>query len=299
MKNLIKDTTVIIRTTGERTEDLCKYAVLKNGINENQIFLIKNISPFSQALKKGFELALEVNKKYTFFIDADLILLQDSLSIMLTAMERLPQNTFFLNPLCYDYITNCIVPGGPHLYKTEHLQAAFKFIPGEQISLRPETYTEKMMRKLGYFSIYLDIPVALHDFEQYYRSIFKSVCSKVNKFPREIVDSLGNQFLNLKDINKDFFVANLALEYCKKNKILLKLDYTQFNNTFKQYNIVEKDIIHNVEKVYYDLISKISQEKNKYEYKGYTGKIEKSEQQDKKNKSRYKKILKRFKLLLQ
>jgi len=264
-----EETCVILRSCGERTEELCKYSILKNNIKEKQVFTIKNITPFSRALKESYKLALEINKKYTFFVDADMILLEDAFSTMLSIMNRLPDNVFFVNPLVYDYITGYIQPNGPHLYKTRFLEKAINLIPHETISLRPETDTIKKMRELGFEPMYLDLPLAFHEFEQYYSSIFQRTLNKYYK-AKSKREYLSKRFKKLSGVNEDFKVARLALDYAENHNFPLKLDYQQFDSVFEKYDIKEKNTIRNLENVYADLMKSIPQKKAEYIYRGYT-----------------------------
>ena len=267
MHNLINKTCVIIRSTGERTEELCKYSVIQNGFTDKNIFFITNIAPFSKALKEGYLLALEKGFEYSFFIDADHIVLKNSLLLMLQVIERVPRNTFFVNPLVYDYLSKSITPNGPHLYRTSLLKQAIALVPSEKVSLRPETYTVKKMNELGYNHVFLEIPVSLHEFEQYYKEVFRQ---SFNKYHKQIKNRevLYNRFLQYKE-NKDYDVALKAFNYAKSNKTTLKLHYNELKHIFDKLNIEEKQEITNTEKTYNKLLINIEKTKNEFVFRGY------------------------------
>ncbi|AIU69547.1 hypothetical protein TEU_03870 [Thermococcus eurythermalis] len=263
----LDDILVVIRSTGERTEKLCEYAVLQNGIDKENIIYVKNISPFSKALEEGYKLALEYGKKYTFFIDADMIILPNTLGVMVEAMERLPNKIFFMNPLAYDYLSGLIIRNGPRLYRTSHLQVAIKLIQDESVSLRPETFVVKRMRRLGYLSIDFDYPSALHEFEQYRRDIFRRVITRYFKSSSTTRKYLESRFEKLRKTNLDFEVAYLAIEYARKNKVKKpKLSYDQYQEIFKELNIEEKKEINNLELTYRELLEFIKDNKDKFIY---------------------------------
>jgi hypothetical protein len=268
-ETLKTNVSAIIRSTSERTEELCRYSILQNGIPGENIDIIKNISPFSAALRKGYELAIAKNKKFTFFIDADMVVLPNALYTMIASAELLPDNTFFFNPLCFDYLSKTIYPNGPHLYRTQHIEKAFKYLSPDQSSIRPETLATVAMDKDGYSSVYLDIPAALHEFEQYYRDIFRRALTKYYKSKakrREIKHLIKKEV----DSNPDFQVASLAFEYAKKEKPKVALDYTQFEQAFATQQIEEKNDITNLEQAYSSLLEIIERTKNNYPYRGYT-----------------------------
>ena len=264
----LKDLSVIIRSCGERTEGLCKFSIEQNGILDEQIRIIKNVSPFSKALKKGYELGIEMDKKYTLFVDADYILLENVIPSMIMIAENLPDKTFFISPLWYDYITHTISSGGPHLYRTELLPAAIKYIPDEDESLRPETFTTKEMHKNGFGSAYLDIPIALHGFEQYYKDIFRNIINKYLKFGRRIEANVQKSSYQ----DNDLAAMLNAIKYAKENKIKLKLDYKQFEGEFEKTKMAEKDKIlpEDIPKKYHSLMENTGYLRNNYPLRGHT-----------------------------
>jgi hypothetical protein len=268
MSELLKNTSVIIRSSGERTEGLCRYAIEKNGVPKENIHLIKNEKPFSRALKKGYELAIELNKPYTFFIDADMVVMEDSLPMMLQIAERLPTNTFFINPLAYDCFSETILPNGPHLYRTKYLPEALKHIPTEQESKRPETYTTKQMYKNGYQIVYLDIPTAYHEFEQYYKDIFGRVVNKMQKAgpARHIRAQMGRV---KGEYEKDNYVIKKAVDFADNNHAAFNLSAGEFDNVFaKQCDIEEKKPIE--EKDFDILFTRMNHQSRSYVLGGYT-----------------------------
>lgn len=261
------DILVVIRSVGERTEKLCEFSVLQNGISKENIVYVKNISPFSKALKEGYKLAIEYGKKYTFFIDADMVVLPNTLSVMIEAMERLPNKIFFMNPLAYDYLSGLIIRNGPRLYRTSYLQVAIRLIQDESVSLRPETFVVKRMRRLGYRSIDFDYPSALHEFEQYRKDIFRRVITRYFKSSSTTREYLKSRFEKLRKTNLDFEVAHLAIEYARKNKVKKpKLSYNQYQEIFRELNIEEKKEITNLELTYRELIELIKNNKDKFIY---------------------------------
>ncbi len=267
VKHNLENAAVIIRSTEERTENLCRYAILQNGIKKEQIFYIKNISPFSLALRKGFELALEKNYKYTFFIDADQIILPHILNLILSAAHSYNDKFYFVNFLVYDFLSGTISPNGPHFYQTKYLEDAIKLIPNEDIASRPETYTTKKMAAKGFFNYFIDIPSSFHEFEQYYKHTFRHAFNKYHKMSSRI------EFINYfrKNINnKHFEIALKAFEYACKNKTKLKLEYDELDYVFDKFQIEELKPIEDISAVYNKLINNLNYVKNNYIFRGYS-----------------------------
>lgn len=273
VKKILDDCIVVIRSVGERTEELCKYAIQQNGINPEHIFMIKNKAPFSKALKEGHKLAIKQNKTFTFFIDADQIILPNSLEFMLNVAINLPKKTLFINPLCYDYITRKIISNGPHLYRTKYLKYVLKNIPEEKDSLRPETFSvKKTAKEHGLEIVYLDFISSFHEFEQYNRDIFKRVFNKIKKMgDRNFIFEKKINFLKSK--NKDFEIAAQAYKFAKDNKIKLELNHKQFDSEFNKLNLKEKNKILNLKATYLKLLKKRDSLNNEFEFLSYSKRL--------------------------
>lgn len=278
MSELLDNTAVIIRSSGERTEGLCRYAIEQNGVPKENIHLIKNEKPFSQALKKGYELALELDKPYTFFVDADMVVMKNSLDTIVTAMDRLPDDTFSMSVLAYDYCMGAIVPQGPHLYRTKHLEKAIEKIPMEDTTKRPETSTKKSMYETGYQLVYLEFLAAYHEFEQYYRDIFGRTINKMKKTgpARAIKKNLAIQ----KTAGRDFYVMNKAIEFAENNQTQFRLLAGEFDEVFSNYcNIAEKEPIH--EKEFETILVQMQEDAAAFRLKGYTSQLLREESEEK------------------
>jgi hypothetical protein len=270
IEDLLSECAVFIRSVGERTEKVCEYSIIQNGIPKENISYVKNVSPFSRALRVGFEEAIKKNKKYSIFIDADMILLPNAFSCMLSAFEFMPESTFCMVPLSYTHIMGTISSGGPKIYRTLLLSNALKLIPLEAVSVRPETYTFKAMKKSGYEFIFLDAPLACQDFEQYNKDIFKKTINKYIKSSSKNGDF--ERKLKSAESGGDFAVAIMAVEYAKGNRLKLTLESDQFEDIFASLNLGEKNEIENVEESYRNLINGISKCKRTYLMDSYTSK---------------------------
>src|SRR5690606_24769415 len=63
--------------------------------------------------------------------------------------------------------------GGVKVYRTDYLKEAVKLIPEPNESLRPESFTIKKMTDKGYQQLQTNVVVGVHDFEQYYKDIYR------------------------------------------------------------------------------------------------------------------------------
>ncbi len=171
IKNQFKnDVTVIIRSFKERSIEICLNSVLTE-IDQENVFLIQE-TPFAKAVQKTFEIGISENKKWTLAIDADLILLPNSISTMLNQAKAY-DNLYVYQGHILDKFRCGVRQGGPHLYKTENLEIAIELIKSDQANLRPESAIYDLMKKRNH-NVVIDKKIyALHDFEQFYKDIYR------------------------------------------------------------------------------------------------------------------------------
>ncbi len=266
---------IVVRSVGERTEGLVMYAIKRNGFSDDDIRVVRNITPFVEALRTGYEEALTLGREYTFFIDADVVVMPDTLSFMVGAIDYFPRNMFFMNPLTYEYTTGMIIPSGPHLYRTEFLKEALAHIPLPKESKRPETYVTKRMYEKGYENIYLDIPVALHEFEQYYDDYSTRIIQKYLKATSERRKNIQAYVQKMDSMgNEDFRVMNETLvSLLREDLPNLTLKKGEFDALYKDIVYTEKEPITDPALVYRNLLSYTENNKNDFLYGGYTKRL--------------------------
>jgi hypothetical protein len=168
----LEETTIIIRSVGERTESLCKKLILQQGVPENAIHIINEI-PFSKAMKVGFEKGISEKRPWTVCVDADVLLRPGSILKMILHAENQPKNVCEIQGFVLDKFFGGARKGGIHLYRTSLLDKVIKEIPAEGVDIRPETYALNAMQNKGYPWHTVEELVGLHDFEQSYEDIFR------------------------------------------------------------------------------------------------------------------------------
>jgi len=174
-----KNVTVIIRSAQERTVNLCRY-LLTSLFSDNQIFTVEEV-PFSAAIKKGLEIGLEENRKWTMTIDADVLAIISGVRDLFERAENAPGNFFAIQGLILDKFFPVMRPSGIHFYRTSLSHKAIHLIPAEGTSLRPESDLLDNMIKAGYPWLQCDTVVGVHDFEQYYKDIFRKCFIQAHK----------------------------------------------------------------------------------------------------------------------
>ncbi len=233
----IHDLTIIVRTCGERTFNLCKN-ICRDIVGDNNLATIDNIRPFSLALKKSYEKGLDFRNKWTLMVDADVILDKNSINSLIQLAEIL--NPFVcLHGFCLDKFFRKYRFVGCHLYPTYLLPIILKIFNSLDFTTakRPETLVKRNMEKIGYPMLNSSIVIGIHDYEQYYRDIWckgfyhslkhsrKSIEITINKF--------GNQFID-QDYTVFFDGVKYALsQILKEDKMSIIHDKSQIENYSK------------------------------------------------------------------
>ena len=160
------DVTVVIRASGERTEELCKYIVEKQ-VPKDQVFLI-NEKPFWKAVQRTFEIGIEDGRKWTLAVDADVLLKEGAVSEMVEQASLEGEGLYIYQGYVEDYVFGEPREGGPHLYSTAWLQSALGVLESNGESLRPESDTYHVLSQRNGAIMKVDDRVfGFHDFFQY------------------------------------------------------------------------------------------------------------------------------------
>lgn len=248
--NKINDLTVIVRSAGERTENLCLH-LIKQQAPTKQVFLI-NAKPFSKTLLMSYEKGLDIGAKWTLCIDADLLVSKNAVQTCLQEISQENKDAFGLSGLFLDKFYGDTRSRGLHLYRTSFLEKAIKFIDEVKNEMRPETEIKNKMRALGYNWISSPKIYGLHDFEQFYADIFRKMATRAQKSPDQY-DYLLRYSLTRKERDNDHLVASWGLRF--GNHLIpedIKLNVDQWNkeiNTLLLCNgLQEKPPINDIKK---------------------------------------------------
>jgi hypothetical protein len=195
---------VIVRSVRERTEKIT-YKIITGQIPGDQVEIITEV-PFSKSLRTCFECAIEKNKYWTLFVDADVLLRKNAITTLVSLGERTKENVCEIHGLIVDKFLHTAKPAGARLYRTQYLKKAIEFIPTEGIDLRPEYYTLNKMREFGVLWQGTNYIVGLHDYEQYYSDIFRKFVIHSHKHFERVIELIPT-FRELSKTDDDFLVA--------------------------------------------------------------------------------------------
>lgn len=232
---------VVIRSAGERTEQLCK-KLIQQVVDESQVLVIREV-PFEGALRKSFQIGLKSNAKWLLVIDADLLVLPESVLQILSEADAEPEDVFHLQGIIYDKFFLDYRKAGPRLYRVKSLSKAVELIPADGVEIRPEFSTIKKMESIGFRSKSSDIVFGVHDYEQFYGDVYRKCVVHAFKHKSEI-DVLIKKWVSRTD-DIDYRVALAAsldaftiYESVSIDKRLFEVGWNQLK---KRVGLSEKD----------------------------------------------------------
>lgn len=238
----IEDITVVIRSSNERTEKACLNLIAEQ-ISKENIFLIHE-KPFYKAVKKNFEIGIKQGKKWTLAVDADVLLTRQAIQSMIETASKLGDKLYIYQGYVLDNILVKYREGGPHLYQTKHLQQALSYLTTNQTVLRPESDTYNKMAAEGFIKYVDDKVYGIHDYEQYYKDIFRKAYFHGKKHSY-LAGSLVDKWSVLTIKNDDYRVALYGLFSGLISKKITKVNTNFFEQERRKYlsvlNFKEKE----------------------------------------------------------
>jgi hypothetical protein len=221
---------IVVRGVGERTTDACVRLLSQEF--PNLPIVVTNQTPLSEGVKAGFMAALELGRDWSLIVDADTLTTPGSTERLLKHADK---RTFWIqgNTKCKFLGTR---QGGNYLYQTHLLEKVIPLI--ERNMIRPENVVADIMTKGGYKSRYVpEVITCLHDYEQYYRDIYRKFIVHGIKF-RKRMESFKRRERKNKD--KDFYVALRALEIQQDPKKFIVDASRDYSPEIKRLGLAEK-----------------------------------------------------------
>jgi len=218
--------TAVVRSAGERTKELC-YRLLCDQLPPENIVVIEEY-PFTSALRKSFQMGIELGRPWTLCVDADTLLRRKSALNLLTWGLATESCIFQIQCDVFDKLFAVPKKAGVRLYRTSLLPRAIACIPADGVSQRPETMVRDQMTALGYPSLYKRVTVGLHDFEQYYRDLYRKAFVHAHKHDWE-TQSIEPLWQKLSDRDPDYKVALRGLRDGRLFKGIVPLDVRFFS----------------------------------------------------------------------
>lgn len=203
----MSDIAVVIRSVGERTENACA-EIARSQVPSADVAVIHE-RPFGAAVRKTFQLGIEMNRHWTLAVDADVLLRENAIQDILAWTQNYKGSFFFANFSIIDKLRGNIFPGGAHLYPTNLLEQGLS-LAGNDIdsNARPESLVRSRMQMQGHDTLQLsNLIVGLHDFEQSYRDIYRTAFVHRLKHPAWMIEPCLTAWTRLSGSDPDFAVA--------------------------------------------------------------------------------------------
>lgn len=194
---------IVIRSSGERTLEVCKKLLQV----QSKDFIIHTVEeqPFDAALLSCYKIGLSSGADWLITVDADMLLFDGSIETLLTEAKVMPDNYFQLQGTIFDNITGTIRWAGPRIYRTAYLGKAIKFLETSENRIRPEYSTIQHMIQCGYPSRSISQTLCLHDYDQFYKDLYRKAFIHAIKHEELIIDLIRRCKL-LMETNPDFRV---------------------------------------------------------------------------------------------
>jgi hypothetical protein len=171
----------VIRSAGERTASICR-SVVAEQLGDAAVHVV-NERPFEAALRACYRLGIESGVPWMLTVDADVIPRDGAVGDLLTEARRLPGPYAQIEGVVHDKLLGDFREAGHRIYRTRYLPMALEAVPADGAALRPEFTTLERLGRMGHPTRKCDIVFGIHDYEQYYRDLYRKAYVQGQKHP--------------------------------------------------------------------------------------------------------------------
>lgn len=225
---------VVIRSSNESTIKSCQ-ELINYGIGQNVEVITIQCRPFEVAIRESFNIGIKSNKKWLVTIDADVLIRPEAISELINIGESLAENVFQFEGMLFDGLLLRYRQGGIKVYRVSLLKLALQFIPETGQELRPETYTQDQMSKIGYIRLRVNKIVGIHDFLQHPIDIFRKTFVHGQKSRGQIYSliPIWQKLIDIGHLEYSYAIEGGKLGLSNDKKI--NLDISELQNLSKLY----------------------------------------------------------------
>jgi hypothetical protein len=163
----------VIRSNGERTKDLCA-RLLREQIEAECI----EIAPFTEAVRRCFEIAIEAKADWLLTVDADVLVFPKAVEKMINRTAEMPKQVFHFQGMIRDKLSRKVRNAGHRMYRVKYLP---QLLPLIEDVIRVESNIVRRFRAAGFKSITLDDIFGYHDYEQWYADLYRKASVHAKK----------------------------------------------------------------------------------------------------------------------
>lgn len=220
---------LVQRHAGERTQEI-SYELALNEFNYVAASAIAAGS-FPATLASSLHWASNSTADWIVTVDADVIVLPSSIRRGLALAVQYPSNFFVIVSCIFDKFFGRIRAGGVRFYRRSLIAKALES-SGWDAQIRPETALIQSMNARGHPSATVALLSGVHDFEQYFRDLYRTALVHGVKFRHHAEESL-NRWNRLADEDDDFRIMIRGLKD-GLNLATVSLDATIHQNAAAQ-----------------------------------------------------------------
>jgi hypothetical protein len=200
----------IIRSVGERTESLCVESA-KQFLSEENVHLIRNVKPFSLAVKKMLDIAEDSEYDWYFGLDADIVLVEGWMDKVKIVLEEMKGEYYRVDFPIYDRFLPTTTYG-VHFYDNRYTKEVKKILETTKSDNKPEGNIRHKMSAPCYNEP--DLILGYHGYHQYYRDIFSRFALRYQRDRRYV-----RRYKIFDKMDKEKEIAKKGWEFAKGNKI--------------------------------------------------------------------------------
>ncbi|MBW1860500.1 MAG: hypothetical protein JRI70_10675 [Deltaproteobacteria bacterium] len=237
----MQDVTVVIRSVGERTQSWCQRICADDTGDEN-VALVRDVHPFSEALRQSYLIGIDRGRKWTLCIDADVLLAKGAIRKLVAIAHKTHDKLFDVNVRLLDKFFGLPRFVGVKLYRTDYLGEALELVPMAGDQKKPETHTIKQMRKKGFRSVFVKLTAGTHDYFQYVRDIYRKGYTHGLKHI-QFIELLVGHWQEKATIDADFRVLLFGFQQARTHPERLQVDIREVPaglEPFLEHNDIEE-----------------------------------------------------------
>ena len=170
---------VIIRSAAERTAAYC-CADLVRQTSASQVERVES-APFWRTLREGLQRGQASGAEWVLSVDADVIPAPDTVARIQPWLAKADGQVGVITCMIQDKFMGGMRFGGVRIYRGAALTDMLEVMPPSGADVRPETATINASLKRGWREQQTPEMLGLHDFEQYYRDIYRKAFLHMQK----------------------------------------------------------------------------------------------------------------------
>lgn len=170
---------IVVRAAGERTADDCCRVLAKQAPGVEVIRVQK--TPFRETLREGLSRGAATGAPWLLSVDADVLPSPDAVVRASDWATHAAAHDAVISGMILDRLLNSARFGGVRLYRTSVIPMVLEIMPGEGETVRPESAAILRLVEQGWNHVLRAELVGLHDYEQYYRDLYRKAFLHMRK----------------------------------------------------------------------------------------------------------------------